>query len=81
MTPKELKLKMLQLSREVQSTMDAQPELEDKMKVVSFCLTFWQEQAQSLVSLSKARGEIRDLALQGLERQRSMLEDKIKAER
>lgn len=81
MTPKELKLKMISMSKEVQDVMENEAELEGKMKVVSFVLTFWQEQAQNLISLTKAKGELKELALQGLDRQRNMLIEKIKSER
>ena len=81
MTPKELKLKMLDLSDEMLKVVESQETLEDKGKILSFALTFWTEQAEHLIPYSRATGDIKEMSKKGLDKQKAMLRDKIKSEK
>ena len=81
MTPKELKLKMLDLSDEMLKVMETLETREEQGKVASFALTFWKEQAENLINYTRASGEVKELAHKGLLKQKQMLRDLIKAEK
>jgi hypothetical protein len=81
MTPKELKLKMLDLSDDMLKVVDNLDTLEEKGKLLSFALTFWQEQSEILFPYSRAAGEIKELSKKGMDKQKAMLRDKIKSEK
>ena len=81
MTPKELKLKMLDLSDEMLKVMEEQDTLEERGKIASFALTFWKEQAENLINYTRASGEVKEFARKGLDKQKQMLRDHIKSEK